>query len=427
MVRSTLKTQEAQVLRRQPQKPALQVNPSIRSGDWSWHFWPAVPLYPYGRRRTLRQEVVKDRVWTFDQLQGIIYTVVPIRMTVVKFGVAGLLVYAPVAPTPECIRLVKELVAEHGDVMYIILPTSSGLEHKVFVGPFARHFPNALVFVAPNQWSFPMNLPLSWLGFPWRRTEVLPENSADAPFASEFDYAVLDINLGRGSFGEVAFFHKPTRTLLVTDSVLAVPEEPPAIVQLEPYPLLFHAKDDALDVVEDNQASRRKGWQRISLFAFYFRPSALKMVNLGQMFRDALKAPDHSPKAYFGLFPFRWKDNWKQSFDALRGGGRLVVAPILQTLILPQAPRAVLNWVDLVVKWDFQRIIPCHFDSPIEAGPLGFRQAFAFLEKQHFIGLSSFGTGNQLLPQEDFEFIRELEESLTKMGIAKPPKDKEAA
>jgi len=65
----------------------------------------------------------------------------------------------------------------------------------------------------------------------------------------------------------VAFFHKRSRTLLVTDSVLSVPEDPPAIVQLEPYPL-FHARDDAFEIVEDNPASRRKGWQRISLFAF---------------------------------------------------------------------------------------------------------------------------------------------------------------
>lgn len=398
----------------------------VNSRDWSWSFWLAVPLYPYSRRRTLRQEVVKDTVWTFDQLQGIFYTTVPIRMTVVKLKAGGLFVYAPVAPTPECVRLVKELVAEHGDVMYIILPTSSGLEHKVFVGPFARRFPNALVFVAPNQWSFPLNLPLSWLGFPSRRTEVLPENSADAPFASDFDYAVLDINLGRGSFGEVAFFHKRTRTLLVTDSVLSVPEDPPAIVQLDPYPLLFHARDNALDVVEDNPVSRRKGWQRISLFAFYFRPSALQTIKLGQAFRDALKAPSHSRKAYFGLFPFKWKDNWKQSFDALRGDGRPFVAPILQRLILNQAPSQTLEWADQVAKWDFQQIVPCHFDSPVEADPRQFRQAFAFLEKQPSRAQDSFGSGSKPLPQEDFEFIRELEESLTKRGVTQPPKEKDS-
>ncbi|HEY9846649.1 MAG TPA: DUF4336 domain-containing protein, partial [Candidatus Caenarcaniphilales bacterium] len=61
-----------------------QVGPSPSPRDVSWAFWPAVPLYPYGRRRTLRQEVLQGTIWTFDQLQGIFYTAVPIRMTVVK-------------------------------------------------------------------------------------------------------------------------------------------------------------------------------------------------------------------------------------------------------------------------------------------------------------------------------------------------------
>jgi len=398
---------------------------SIRPGDLSWLFWPAVPLYPYGRRRTLRTEVVKDTVWTFDQIQGILYVVVPIRMTVVKLEAGGLLIYAPVAPTPECIQLVKELVAKHGDVKYIILPTISGLEHKVFVGPFARRFPNAQVFVAPNQWSFPLNLPLSWLGFPEKRTQVLPKDSSQTPFASEFDYAVLGpIELGPGRFGEVAFFHKRSRTLLVTDSVLCVPEEPPAIVQLDPYPLLFHAKDNAFDVVEDTEASRRKGWQRISLFAFYFQPSALEAIQMGQSIRDALKAPERSRKAYFGWYPFKWKKDWKQSFEALRGGGRLFVAPILQTLILNRAPKETIDWADKVASWNFHRIVPCHFDSPIEADPRQFRQAFAFLEKKDGGSNSLINIGSQPPQEEDFRLLRELDEKLTRWGITPQPKEK---
>ena len=176
-----------------------EVVPLTQPKDWSWPFWAAVPVYPYGKRRTLRKEIVEDTIWTFDQLHGILYTIVPIRMTVVKLAAGGLLVYAPVAPTTECIRLVNELVTKHGEVKYILLPTSSGLEHKVFVGSFSRHFPQAQVFVAPHQWSFPFNLPLSWLGFPQKRTQELPEDSSLAPFAL-FDYAILDINLGRGSF-----------------------------------------------------------------------------------------------------------------------------------------------------------------------------------------------------------------------------------
>lgn len=393
------------------------MSPLNNPKDWSWPFWAAVPLYPYSRRRTVRQEIVQDTIWTFDQLHGILYTIVPIRMTVVKLFGGGLLVYAPVAPTTECVRLVNELVAKHGEVKYILLPTSSGLEHKVFVGPFARRFPQAQVFVAPHQWSFPFNLPLSWLGFPQKRTQELPEDSSLAPFALEFDYAILDIDLGRGSFAEVALFHKRSRTLLVTDSILSVPVDPPEILQLDPYPLLFHARDNAWETIEDNEDNRRKGWQRISLFALYFRPSALEVASVKQMFRDALKAPERSLKTYFGLFPFRWQATWKQAFDALRGQGRPFVAPILQILIFPQAPKQVLKWADTVTSWDFQQIIPCHFESLIKANPRQFRQAFAFLEKN----LSS--SESQPLLEEDLKFIQELEASLVKRGIATPAKE----
>jgi hypothetical protein len=382
---------------------------SLPSRDWSWAFWPAVPLYPYGRRRTLRQEIIRDEIWTFDQLQGIFYVAVPIRMTAIKLRAGGLLIYAPVAPTRECLKLVGELEAAHGSVKYIILPTASGLEHKVFAGPFARHFPNAEVFVAPEQWSFPLNLPLSWLGFPASRTQVLPPDSRQAPFAEEFDYAILGpISLKLGSFVEVAFYHKPSRTLLATDIVVAVPEMPPPILQLDPYPLLFHAKDSATEAIADSEVNRRKGWQRISLFAFYFRPHALETVNWLEAFRRARQAPDRAKQAYFGLFPFHWQEGWQQSFAALRGNGRLFVAPVLQALILNRAPQATLAWAERVASWDFQRIIPCHFDSPLTASPREFRQAFAFLEN------------SPTLPEVDFALLRQLDAFLRRWGIVPP-------
>lgn len=403
-------------------RPAL---PSMRSQDLSWPLWPIVPLYPYGQRQTLRREVVKGEIWTFDQLQGVLYVIVPIRMTVIRLKAGGLLVYAPVAPTSECVQLVKELVAEHGDVKYIILPTASGLEHKVFVGPFARRFPKAQVFVSPTQWSFPLNLPLSWLGLPSKRTQALPANSADAPFADQFDYATLGpIDLGLGFFEETAFLHKHSGTLLVTDSVIAVPTEPPAILQLDPYPLLFHAKDDAFDVIEDNQFNRCKGWRRISLFALYFRPSALEVIGVRQAVKAALQAPDRSKKAYFGLYPWKWKSNWRQSFDALRGDGRLFVAPILQALIFNRQPKEVINWADKVASWEFQQIIPCHFDSPIQAGAHQFRQAFTFLEKAGDGEGDGFGSENQLLPEADFKVLRGLYDGLNQIGVTPPPQEK---
>jgi len=73
-------------------------------------------------------------------------------------------------------------------------------------------------------------------------------------------------SISDGVVREVAFFHKRSRTLLVTDSVLSVPEDPPASNLT--VSLIVSRKDDAFEIVEDNPASRRKGWQRISLFAF---------------------------------------------------------------------------------------------------------------------------------------------------------------
>ncbi|MFN7528522.1 MAG: DUF4336 domain-containing protein [Dolichospermum sp.] len=395
----------------------------IHAQDVSWRFWPVVPIYPYGQRRTIRKEVIKDTIWTFDQLQGIFYVVVPIRMTVIKLKKGGLLVYAPVAPTGECTRLLNELVTKHGDIKYIILPTISGIEHKVFVGPFARRFPNAQIFVAPGQWSFPLNLPLSWLGLPGKRTRILPENSQEAPFAEDFDYAILGpIDLGLGKFAEVAFFHKRSHTLLVTDTIVSVPAEPPAIVQLDPYPLLYHAKDQAFDMVLDTPANRLKGWQRVTLFALYFSPSTLKVPTWSQIWRDAQKAPERSKKAYFGFFPFQWQENWQDSFDILRGNGRIFVAPILQSLILNRAPQETINWADHVAKWDFQWLIPCHFDAPIKAEPQQFRQAFGFLETQPLGGVVS--SNSYLLPEDDFKLLRDIDAGLNKLGILPPAREK---
>ena len=68
-------------------------------------------------------------------------------MTVIKLRSGGLWVHAPIAPTDECIALLNELNAL---VEHIVLPTTL-FEHKIFVGPFQRRFPDATVFIAPDQ------------------------------------------------------------------------------------------------------------------------------------------------------------------------------------------------------------------------------------------------------------------------------------
>ncbi|MGL5877946.1 MAG: DUF4336 domain-containing protein, partial [Xenococcaceae cyanobacterium] len=101
------------------------------------------------------------------------------------------------------------------------------------------------------------------------------------------------------------------------------------------------------------------------------------------------------------------------------------VAPILQTLILNRAPKETIAWANKVASWDFERIIPCHFDAPIAAGADRFRPAFSFLEQNSRVDDSWLGNpSTSSLPAEDFQLLKEIDARLCKFGIVPPPKDK---
>ena len=78
-----------------------------------------------------------------------------------------------------------------------------------------------------SQWSWPINLPAQFFGiFP---TGVLRSNADDTPWAGEIEQKVFESSVGIGPYIECAFFHKRTRTLLVTDAVISVPANPPEV------------------------------------------------------------------------------------------------------------------------------------------------------------------------------------------------------
>eukprot|EP00884_Botryococcus_braunii_P004826 jgi/Botrbrau1/14344/Bobra.0014s0001.1 len=112
------------------------------------------PLGPFFSRKTIRKEIDPGSLWVFEQEQGLGFSNVStnVRMTVIRLTSGGLWVHAPVAPTKECVALLKELGYP---VEYIVLPTFA-YEHKVFMGPFTRAFPKAKAYVAPSQWSWPV-------------------------------------------------------------------------------------------------------------------------------------------------------------------------------------------------------------------------------------------------------------------------------
>ena len=86
-----------------------------------------------------------------------------------------------------------------------------------------------------------------------------------------------------GGFGDTAFFHKKTKTLLVTDAVIRVDDDAPAIIQEDPRSLLYHSRDSMTEIVDDTLLNRQKGWRRMVLFGLTFNPAGDIFLNLTMM------------------------------------------------------------------------------------------------------------------------------------------------
>ena len=362
------------------------------------------PLGPLTERNTLRREIVKDTMWAFEQPQSLGFSNVTtnVRMVVIKLKSGGLWVHAPIAPTKECIRLIKELGAP---VEYIILPTFA-YEHKIFVGPFSRRFPKARVYVAPKQWSWPINLPAQLFGIFPAKNGVLKNNDQETPWADEIEQKVLVSSVGIGPYIEVAFFHKNSKTLLVTDAVISVPSQPPEGI-VDDDKLLDAAKSNffvrvlAGDKADEpvgsvplqpdtvTPAVKDLGWKRMALQILYIVPGDL---------RDPSKG-----------------------FSAI--ANRLLVGPILKTLVFSTEPDLSREWIDDICKsWNFRQIVPAHFSAPIQAGPKDLKKAFYFLynndeSKTSFLdSLFKPSATSKAYPEEDIQALNAARKFLVSTG-----------
>ena len=169
-----------------------------------------LPLSPeaVGRRKTIFTEVVKDTIWTLDQVQGIININVPVRSTVIRLKSGGLFVNNPVASTREALEFIKGLEKVHGPVKYITL-ASLALEHKGTSGSFCSYFPSATVYIQPGQYSFPVNLPTALYYRIGTVLKEIPASSKDAPWGDEIDHQVL------GPLRPPGRSHTPQHTLSI--------------------------------------------------------------------------------------------------------------------------------------------------------------------------------------------------------------------
>ncbi len=393
------------------EKVSMTSNKSDFSLDRSWPWWPLLPLYPYGFRRTLISEIIPNQIWSFEQLQGLYYVAVPVRLTVVKVS-GGLMLFNPLPPTAELLKALNELIKKYGPVLSIILPTASGLEHKIALPSIARAFPEALVWVCPGQWSFPLNMSLPFLGVSSSRTKYLLQDGVPhEDCTSWIPLGPLDIGLGR--FQEVSCFHHPSKALLVTDALVGIEARPPSLFDFDPTPLLFHSRERGDEPLFDSYEQRLKGWARLVLFASFLRPALLEIPSWIDVFRYSFKKGLRNPKAHFGLFPFIWKEGWEDSAKKLLGEKEplLQVAPVLERLIFPRSKNTLFEWLDNLsnlkgMKW----LVSAHFSALVP------------FDKKRIRSLkNNISSRKWADSQGDFSFLSSLDQGLFNAGIV--PKD----
>ena len=146
---------------------------------------------------------VAEGVWTVQHPMrfpgGVL---LPARMTIIRLPDGDLLLHSPV---PIDDALAAQLAAL-GPVAHVVAPS---LLHHLFVAQALERYPQALLTAAPGLAEKRSELPVA---------DVL---SDEAPPAWE---GVIDQVVIRGAprLNEVAMFHRPSRTLIVTDLVFNV-------------------------------------------------------------------------------------------------------------------------------------------------------------------------------------------------------------
>ena len=266
---------------------------------------------------------------------------------------------------------VFEFVESCGDgtptsVAHVVVPTYA-LEHKIFAKDALKRWRNAKLYTAPGQFTFPIRDLSDEIVFGRRVDGVLEGSDVDArdvPWRDEIEYETLrvgafDVGSTSQTIYETAFFHKSTKTLIVTDALAQIPIDPPEANSVDKL-LVVSQRSTADPVPEDTPEARRVGWEKTALLVNYFFPEHEEL--------------DPSAPRNGDL-----DGRLARQFQAL--AGRLLVPPVVRTLLYAQDPAAVRRWVAAVrARWDFERIVPAHWQAPLPCTPDDFERAFAFLD-----------------------------------------------
>ncbi len=146
-----------------------------------------------------------DGVWTVDsRLPGLVGRVFPARMTVFRLPDGGLLLHSPTRCTPA----LKEALEREGPIRHLAAPN---VAHWIFLKDWQRACPDAVTWGAPN---LGKRRQVRRSGV--RLDRILFEGTP-IDWGGAIDLVTVPGALG---FREVAFMHKPTATLVLTDLMM---------------------------------------------------------------------------------------------------------------------------------------------------------------------------------------------------------------
>ncbi|PGH03124.1 hypothetical protein AJ79_07451 [Helicocarpus griseus UAMH5409] len=137
------------------------------------------------------------------------------RCTIVRLGNGPLVVFSPVALTPNAREAVNSL---GGNVRYIVAPD---MEHHIFITPWKQAYPNAEIIVPEGlKEKREKNPETRGLTYDHIFTK---ENKNDYRISHEFhaDFDVEYVNAHPSH--EIVLFHKPSKTLIEADLVFNLP------------------------------------------------------------------------------------------------------------------------------------------------------------------------------------------------------------
>ena len=142
-------------------------------------------------------EYIRDQIWVLEYPVRFAGMDLFGRTTIIKLENGELIIHDPC----EINDLVKKEIDAIGIVKYIVAP---GTYHHLFVTDFQRKYPNAETFLCPGLEQKRQDIQFDWiLG-----------NKSDHRWEDTIDQVLV---YGTKYIWEAAFFHKPSKTLILVD------------------------------------------------------------------------------------------------------------------------------------------------------------------------------------------------------------------